>query len=33
VVPDAAGVTMQVGVEVEVLEAVPPGGGQIRPVS
>jgi uncharacterized protein YcbX len=29
-VPDAAGVTIRVGDE---LEAVPPGGGPIRPVS
>ena len=32
-VPDAAGVTIRVGDEVEVLEAVPPGGRPIRPVS
>ena len=32
-VPDAAGVTIRVGDEVEVLEAVPPGGGPIRPMS
>ena len=32
-VPDAAGVTIRVGDEVEVLEAVPPGGGPIRPTS
>ena len=30
---DALGVTIRVGDEVEVLEAVPPGGGPIRPVS
>jgi uncharacterized protein YcbX len=30
-VPDTAGVTIRVGDEVEVLEAVPPGGGPIRP--
>jgi uncharacterized protein YcbX len=30
-VPDTAGVTITVGDEVEVLEAVPPGGGPIRP--
>ena len=32
-VPDAAGVTIRVDDEVEVLEAAPPGGGPIRPVS
>lgn len=31
-VPDVAGVTIRVGDEVEVLEAVPPGDGPIRPV-
>lgn len=30
-VPDVAGVTIRVGDEVEVLEAVPAGGGPIRP--
>jgi uncharacterized protein YcbX len=30
-VPDTPGVTIRVGDEVEVLEAVPPGGGPIRP--
>jgi uncharacterized protein len=30
-VPDTHGVTIRVGDEVEVLEAVPPGGGPIRP--
>jgi hypothetical protein len=30
-VPDAPGVTIRIGDEVEVLEAVPPGGGPIRP--
>jgi uncharacterized protein YcbX len=30
-VPDTAGVTIRVGDEVEVLEAVPPGAGPIRP--
>ena len=30
-VPDTAGVTIRVGDEVEVLDAVAPGGGPIRP--
>ena len=30
-VPDTAGVAIRVGDEVEVLDAVPPGGGPIRP--
>jgi uncharacterized protein YcbX len=30
-VPDTPGVTIRVGDEVEVLDAVPPGGGPIRP--
>ena len=30
-VPDTAGVTITVGDEIEVLDAVAPGGGPIRP--